>query len=293
MKMRRPNFIRYYYASIQISLYHFMLTTLELHLYFNYIHGLNISVRKTKSAMLIFLIPTLYSHAAVISSMAVGTQTLAPQGDITPMFYVESFILEPDTTAAAECLKPDLDIFDPSRYTSYQIKDWNQAAIRPNGFIDTYNYQGTMTNICLQSVSGVARLVLSRHTGESATYDVPYNVPAGNSCSVDINTAPVIPDIIRGRELPAVNFTSNAAGSGNLTFRPDESFGGKGLLKDDRGNSLTYSITGSSSAATWDAAVNQWLGNLNENYSIQLDPVQLQVPAGNYSGTMTATISCQ
>lgn len=249
-------------------------------------------MNKINSFILFFLMPAMYSNAAVISSIAMGIQTLEPRGDITPEFYVRSFVLEPDSGTSAECLKPDVEIMDLSLGTSYRITGWNQAAIRPSGFIDTYSYRGTITNTCVQPVAGIAKLALSR-TGESASYDVPYNVPAGNSCSVDINTAPVIPDIVRGRDLPAVNFTSNAVGSGDLSFRPDENAGGKGLLKDDRGNTLTYSITGSTSAATWDTADNQWNGNLNENYSFQLDPVQGQMPAGNYSGTMTATISCQ
>lgn len=248
-------------------------------------------MRKIKLT-LFFLLPTIYSHAAVISSMAVGIQTLDSQAElIDPQFYVRNIILEPDNGAANVCLKPDIDI--TWAYSSGgKITDWNEPISRPEGTIVSYAYKGKLTNTCMQVVAGVAKLVLSR-TDASATFDIPYNVPAGNSCSVDINTAPVIPDIIRGRELPSVNFTSNAVGSGNLKFRPDESASEKGLLKDDRGNSLTYSIIGSSSAATWNAADDQWLGNLSENYSIQLDPAQAQIPAGNYSGTMTATISCQ
>lgn len=149
-----------------------------------------------------------------------------------------------------------------------------------------------MTNSCMQAISGIAKLVPSR-IGESATFDITYDVPAGNSCLADIDTNPVIPDITRGKTLAAVRFASSALGSGSLTFKPDDHADNKGLLKDGRGNKLTYSITGSSSVAAWNSIESQWFGKLTGNYFVQLDDVPGQTPAGTYSGTMTATITCE
>lgn len=242
---------------------------------------------------LILLLPAICSNASVISSIAVSIQTLPPQSiQIDPQFYVRDITLKPDSGAAAECLKPNIDVVDGDSEDSYKIIDWNQTVSRPNGKIVGYVYTGTMTNSCMQAVSGIAKLVLSR-TGESATFDIPYDVPAGNSCSVDIDTKPVIPDITRGKTLAAVKFTFNALGSGSLTFKPDDHADNKGLLKDGRGNRITYSITGPSSIAVWNSIDNQWIGKLDDNYFVQLDDVPEQIPAGTYSGTMTATISCE
>lgn len=212
---------------------------------------------KYSKLSLILLLPAIYSNASVISSIAVSTQTLPPQSiEITPQFYVRDIVLKPDSGAAAECLKPNIDVRDGYDLINYKIIDWNQTVSRLNGEIVRYGYTGTMTNSCMQEVSGIAKLVLSR-TGESATFDIPYDVPAGNSCSVDIDTNPVIPDVTRGKTLAAVKFTSNALGSGFLTFKPDDHADNKGLLKDGRGNKLTYSITGSSSIAAWNSIDNQ------------------------------------
>lgn len=118
-------------------------------------------------------------------------------------------------------------------------------------------------------------------------------ITPAQSCSVDVNSTPTIPDIVPGKSVNAVTLTSLTIGSGHLTFRPDTHDENGGLLKGDTGGSLSYSVIDSESNSNWNTADAQWQGDLTQHYSVKLGDIPLSTTPGTYTGTMTATISCE
>lgn len=172
------------------------------------------------------------------------------------------------------------------------------AAYKPVAYayfttIVKYTYSGSVP-ITLKMVSSCGLKVWSpAGCLDREKETLSFNVPGSSTCSVEINTTPSIPEITPGKRLNAVNFTSNAIGTGYLTFKPDAYDNNGGLLKGGDGNTLNYSVVDSASGTFWNAADAQWRGDLTRDYLVQLAEIPLSTAAGTYKGTMTATVSCE
>lgn len=115
-----------------------------------------------------------------------------------------------------------------------------------------------------------------------------YDVPAKTTCSLDVDIAPKIPVLNPGNVVNAVNLASSGLGNGTVTFKPDQYSGSKGKIINDR-NFLTYAVQG----ASWDTSTGKWSGLISGSYALKIDDVPRSATPGVYTGTMTATISCE
>lgn len=117
-------------------------------------------------------------------------------------------------------------------------------------------------------------------------------VPSTITCSVNMADSLAFNHLIAGETSMPIQLTSNFTGSGNITFKPDAHDNVGGLIKNENGKTLSYSVFGSSSTTEWNAADGQWRGNLTNDYALQIGAIPASVEPGTYKGTMTATISC-
>lgn len=117
-------------------------------------------------------------------------------------------------------------------------------------------------------------------------------IPAQTVCSVDINTPLDLGVLIPGQSATSIQLANNASGNGIVTFKPDNHDSSGGIIKNDGGDTLGYSITGTHSMMNWDAVNGQYRGDLSSDYAFQLEQVPLTVKPGEYRGIITATISC-
>lgn len=175
------------------------------------------------------------------------------------------------------------------------------SVLTPTGYRYTCNYPYSACSytmyykLILTNTSDVPLTVkplwhITHENGTTATSELNHliNIPALVTCSVEVNTLPVLPDLRPGRSVNEITLTSNSVGSGGLSFKPDAYDGNGGLLKNDQGNTLTYSVTG----ATWNMGENQWTGNLLQNYALKVGDIPAPAQAGKYTGMMTVTLSC-
>lgn len=119
------------------------------------------------------------------------------------------------------------------------------------------------------------------------------NMPAASVCSLDVNAEPDFGELTVGGG-PIINVTSNASGSGYVTFKPNDNDGTYGLIKNENGGTLSYSVVDiSTSLPVSNVASGQWQGDLTRDYGLQLQGIPVGASPGEYSGTMTTTLSCE
>lgn len=155
----------------------------------------------------------------------------------------------------------------------------NLSMLTPTGYIADCNYPYGPCNytmyykVILTNTSDVPLTVkplwhITHKNSSTVTSELNHliNIPASVTCSVEVNALPVLPDLRQGRSVNEIMLTSNSVGSGALSFKPDAYDGNGGLLKNDQGNTLTYSVTG----ATWNMGETQWTGSLLQNYALKV-----------------------
>jgi hypothetical protein len=119
-------------------------------------------------------------------------------------------------------------------------------------------------------------------------------ITPAKTCSVNVNQLVNIPDLSPGAQVNAIRVTSDGKGEGHLTFKPASHDENGGFLNSEEGtDTLSYSVTDSSSGVNWNTADAQWRGNLTSDYSIKLDNIPESIQPGEYRGTMEVVIQCE
>lgn len=217
------------------------------------------------------------SNKRYIERWATETSALGP-GKI--YFTTELASANPgvEDIAAENCIKIIDGEFGRGKNRA-ALTNWGQTYTDPDRSHGTMGFKMTVANICTHDVEG--RVIFKMDDPD--WWFVPYykKFPAtAETCSVDIN------DIINlGQQESEKVVTINPVGAGLLSFKPDENDGQEGILSDQDGDRIPYSIKGTS----WDGS--QWNGTLG-TYNIKLGDVSSANP-GAYSGTMTVSISCE
>lgn len=117
-----------------------------------------------------------------------------------------------------------------------------------------------------------------------------FTLPAGFSCSLDVEQDIDFSKVNKGDSVNAVNISANPSGDGMVAFRPNAVDGDKGKITNitNGNNFLTYSISGS----LWNRALAQWESPLTGGNSLKLDDIPQSAAPGKYNGNVTATITC-
>mgnify|MGYP003365560251 CR=1 FL=1 len=143
-------------------------------------------------------------------------------------------------------------------------------------------------NSCAEDV--VIEMAVGHYNGGNpqTTASEHFTLPAGTSCSLDVEQDIDFSKVNKGDSVNAVNISANPSGVGVVAFRPNAVDGDKGKITNGD-NFLTYSISG----AFWNNALAQWEGALSGGYSLKLDDIPQSAAPGKYNGNVTATISCE
>ncbi|WP_127353411.1 hypothetical protein [Enterobacter roggenkampii] len=180
----------------------------------------------------------------------------------------------------------DVDIFDGATVTNPVRR--KLSSLTANGILTNTSGHDVMVQYSLDYKN-------ESDTGSTASNYLrlgSVTIPAQTVCSLDINTPLNIGNITPGQSTTSLPLANNASGEGNITFKPDNADSSGGVLKNANGNLLRYSIEDSESKNIWNATDIQYHGNILSDYTFRLENVPNTVAPGEYSGTLTATISC-
>lgn len=171
-----------------------------------------------------------------------------------------------------------------------------------NPIVTGISVAGELQNISEKSVSMMLKILKTddNYSGASNSTDTTFStvgivtLPAASVCSLDVNTEPDFGELTEGKTATSIQVTSNASGSGYVTFETNDNDGTYGLIKNRNGGALSYSVVDiSTSLPVSNVASGHWQGDLTRDYGLQLQSVPVGTTPGEYSGTMTTTLSCE
>lgn len=176
-----------------------------------------------------------------------------------------------------------------TEYTSMKVASMvcdDTFTILTNGAMNKYVGHGTITTDSPKS--GTYRITV--HSPKFADTLTEKNIAYhANVCSADINTNPTIPDMLKNSVIDIPGMITNTIGNSTMSFKPGNysSEMQKGVLTTNGEKNGYYSIN--NDALNYNG---EWVVKSDSNPTLRISTVPNASP-GVFTGTMTATLSCQ
>lgn len=135
--------------------------------------------------------------------------------------------------------------------------------------------------------SSTVNIQFLQQSWEIGTTDIPVNF-VNTGCSIDLPAQITLPTVVRGDSLSSFGLTSNPVGRGTITFIPSHTNVGVNngkIVAQNSSMGITYNI----SNATWKPEIVGWSSDILSTNRLIFGNTN---DVGEFSGTLSATISC-